>query len=132
MSKEFPFKENYLDYSGNEITFIIENATSLVAGYLVKATEVGKDYGYEFEAYSPVSPYLAAGDIRGKIKKGLATCYMQEYQGSLAFTHQMIEGRITHQGLVVNGEHVLFDDFAKMLTTFEGFNVKIELVEPDA
>ena len=132
MKKNFPFRETYTDYSGRQISFLIENTEIQIEGYLIRAVEEGKEYGYEFEAYSPVSPYLAAGEVRNKIRQGLSTCYLREENDRFDLTHQKAKGRIAHEGLVINGKHVPFKDFAKILTTYEGFNINIEITEPDA
>jgi len=55
---------------------------------------MGKRCGYRFRVFSTNSPYEALGMIRQKIRKTLATKYIDDSEDVFALTHERLVGRI--------------------------------------
>ncbi|HEX2203190.1 MAG TPA: hypothetical protein VHG91_07820 [Longimicrobium sp.] len=128
--ESFPRTEAFTDCRGAARSFAIELREAM-AGFFLTAREIGEDKGgYEFEMYSASSPYHALGDLRGKIRRELSTRYLTVEHGRRAFSHDAMKGRIGYDGIVVDGEHIPFDELFTMLTTYEGFELSLRIVEP--
>ncbi|MCP4232355.1 MAG: hypothetical protein GY770_02045 [Aestuariibacter sp.] len=128
----FPFHESYLDYAGNELNFVITVRKTLTNGFIVNAVEENKPYGYEFQTYTPSDPYAALGEIRDKIRKGLSTCYVRKGKHDWELTHDSLRAKISHLGIIVNGQLIQYEQLSEMLKTYEGFNISIEISGPEA
>jgi hypothetical protein len=70
---DIPESEAFIDCSGQQRVFSLE-CHHVPTGWAVTATEVSdNDFGYRFEGFSASNPYLALGQVRAKVRAGLAT-----------------------------------------------------------
>jgi hypothetical protein len=128
LAESFPFTEKYIDCTGTERTFHL-SVRSLPVGFVVEANEVtDAEYGYEFSEYAEADPYHSLGKLRGKIRKGISQRFLVQRQGETQLAHDELVGVISHLGLVVDGSLVPWADLQRMLTTCEGFPIKIQIM----
>jgi len=126
--EDYPMEETFRDCRGAERIFVI-TAKRFASKYFITATERNsKGEGYEF-ATSSTDPYAALGQLRSKIRKGLATRYLSYEQGRRFPSHDEIKGRIGFGGVVIDGEFMSFKDFAEMLQTHEGWRFCLKIVD---
>jgi hypothetical protein len=105
-------------------------------GWAVIAIEVtDNDFGYQFNAFSPSNPYLALGQIRAKIRAGLATRYLSAVGREPTLSHDVLRGHITWDRatdgpvLVVDGRPLSMDDLERILSSHEGWQVELRIVD---
>ena len=137
--KDFPLEESYKAADGRTITFKI-TVGETPAGFLVEAEETKKSkkkrLGYSFTKFSPISPYLALGEIRDKIRERLATKYIDYTDQLPELTHDKLAGRIDYSTddeelvLQVDGNKITMADLQQILSAYEGFEITIEIKEP--
>ena len=84
--------------------------------------------GYMFRAFSPVSPFLALGDLRRRIPKLLSVRHLTKKHGELFMTHDRLRGRVAYGGVVVDGIFLTFDQLAELIQTYEGFQFDLKIV----
>lgn len=126
----FPASETFVDCCGKAHEFALE-LLETASGYFVRATErVSGEDGYAFAAHSETDPYLALGRLRGKIHKGLATRYLVAGEPQPRLGHGVAVGHISYGGVVVDGQYLTFDEFAAILSGHEGWQFKLEIVDP--
>jgi hypothetical protein len=126
----FPTSESFVDCCGKRREFALE-LLETGSGYFVRATEhVSGNDGYAFAAHSETDPYLALGRLRRRIHKELATRYLTEDDHHLRLGHDVAVGHISYEGIVVDGRYLSFDDFAAILASYEGWQFKLEIVDP--
>jgi hypothetical protein len=126
----FPTSETFVDCCGKPHEFALELLIT-ASGYFLRATgRVSKDDGYFFAAHSETDPYLALGRLRGKIHKGLATRYLAAGEPQPRLGHDVAVGHISYGGVVVDGQYLTFHELAAILSTHEGWQFKLELVDP--
>jgi hypothetical protein len=101
------------------------------------ATEVtDRDFGYRFEGFSPSNPYLALGEAREKIRAGLATRYLSAAEAVPTLSHDVLRGYIScdlktdSPVLVVDGCPLSMFDLERILSTHEGWQVELRIVDP--
>lgn len=125
----FPASETFVDCCGKRREFALE-VLETDSGYFVRAMEQasGND-GYAFAAHSESDPYLALGRLRGKIHKGLATRYLTECDHLPRLGHDVAVGHISNGGVVLDGRYLSFDEFATILSGYEGWQFKLEIVD---
>lgn len=125
----FPSSETFVDCCGKQRQFALE-VLKTGGGYFVRATEqVSGNDGYAFAAHSETDPYLALGRLRGKIQKGLATRYLTEGDGQPRLGHDVAVGHVSYGGVVLDGRYLSFDEFATILSGYEGWQFKLEIVD---
>jgi len=125
----FPMREKYTDCTGTEVSFVI-SVRSLPVGFIVEANEISDsglvyDYGYEFSQAAEVDPFKALGILRRKIRKALSRRFLVEEDGKVQMAADELDGVISDRGLVIDGDLVPWDEIQRMLTTCEGFPIKI-------
>lgn len=126
-SKVFPRRESFIDASGSLRNFKI-TIKFHDPGYVISAIEiVSASDGYEFDVYTDGNPLFALGDLRGKIKKGLAIRYLHEDRHGIHMSHDAMRGRISSGGIVVDGKKLDYDSFIGILCSHEGFNISIKI-----
>jgi hypothetical protein len=126
---EFPRTEEFVDFAGRIRTFAIE-VFPVPGGHGVCASEdVEGDDGYVFRAFSTVDPFHALGVLRGRIRKLLCVRHLVEKNGRLSLTHDRLRERIAYRGVVVDGIFLTFDELAKLVQTYEGFQFDFKLVD---
>ena len=136
--KDFPIEESYKAAAGRTITFKI-TAGETPTGFLVQAKETKKSrknrLGYTFTKFSPVSPCLALGEIRDKIRERLATKYVDYTEQLPELTHDKLVGMIDFSTddeevvLQVDGNKITMEDLQRILSAYEGFELSIEIKE---
>ena len=100
------------------------------SGYFVRATEqVSGNDGYAFAAHSETDPYLALGRLRGKIHAGLATRYLTDGDDQPRLGHDVAVGHISYGGVVLDGRYLSFDELATILSGYEGWQFKLEIID---
>ena len=131
-----PESESYVDCSGKRRVFSVECRQGDL-GWTVMATEVtDNDLGYRFEGFSPSDPYLALGQTRAKIRAGLATRYLSAADAVPTMSHGVLRGYIScdlttdSPVLVVDGRPLSMFDLQRILSTHEGWQVEIRIVDP--
>ncbi|HEX5180567.1 MAG TPA: hypothetical protein VFW04_14615 [Gemmatimonadaceae bacterium] len=126
----FPTAETFVDCCGEPHEFALELLRT-ASGYFLRATEcASKDDGYAFAAHSETGPYLALGRLRSKLQKGLATRYLAAGETQPRLGHDVAVGRISYGGVVVDGQSLTFDELAAILSVYEGWQFKLEIVDP--
>ena len=134
---DFPAEERYTDCAGRAITFAL-SCHRMPLGWRVAAVEVSDfAHGYEFEACSPASPFLALGEVRGKIRRGLAVKYLAPGP-TPKLTHEMATGHITWDAetdeacLVVDGRPISMARLSQLLISYEGWRFELKISDPTA
>ncbi len=126
----FPRRESFMDCQGGIREFVIDFVRSDDDRFL-QAVEVTDDEGrYEFTAMSESDPYIALGKLRQTIRRELSTRYLQGGADRLELAHDKIKGRIAYDGIAVDGRFVSFDEFLKLLQTYEGFHFALQIIDP--
>jgi len=133
--KDFPLKESYQDFANRERNFEI-TMQDIKLGFVVDAREIGKDDGYYFAAFNGTSPYLALGDLRCRIRRALCVKHLQKRpSGEYSAADDTLRGRIsfdrdTNQvAFVVDGILLPLKDFARIVSTFEGFQFSLRFYD---
>ncbi len=136
--KDFPITETHLAADGREIQFLI-TADESPTGFVIQAEETkasrGNRFGFTFRTFSPVSPYLALGDVRDKIRRRLATKYMERKGERPGLTHDELVGVIDYSQeedeivLQVDGEKITMDELRQIFSTYEGFEIALTIHE---
>jgi hypothetical protein len=133
LNSHFPMHETFEDFSGQERAFTIDCYFNGI-GFTVRAREkVQGTSGYEFEVYSETSWPNALGRLRRKMRRELATRYLSS-KGSHALLHDTMRGRIGFDGssgvtLVVDGIGVGLSELGSMLSTFEGYEFELKILD---
>jgi hypothetical protein len=126
----FPKSEIFVDCCGTSREFAIDLLVN-ESGYFLRATERAEgENGYAFAASAESDPYLALGRLRQKISKGLSTRYLVPGKEPASLTHFVASGHISFDGVVIDGRHVDYGDLARILTTHEGWQFNLEIVDP--
>src|SRR6266404_1004480 len=128
--KQFPFQEEFLDYSGRARQF--EISLHKVHGHVfgIEARELSELQGYRFEIDLDVCSISAIGSalakLRRKIRNAVVTRNLQrDKRGNKVFARDEIRGRISCSGIVVDGELLGFKELEDLLTTYEGFEILV-------
>ena len=124
---DFPKVDTFLDFEGKERIFEYSVIESPI-GFRIRALEKKED-GYEFQAFSAISPFHVLGELRHKIRKRLSTRYLQKENDELHLYHDEAKGHIGFGGVVIDGLFVPFDEFNRMIQTYEGFLIEIKISE---
>ncbi len=129
---DFPMREEVEDFSGKTRVFKVDCHQGHL-GFTVRAREEGVAAGgYEFGAYSETSPYSALGQLRGKMRRALATRHISGAAGNYQMLHDRLCGHIEwsqDQGvsLVVDGLPLAIKDLTKILATHEGWSFELRI-----
>jgi hypothetical protein len=131
-----PEEEAFVDCSGMRRTFSLE-CHQVPTGWAVIANEIiDSDFGYRFEGFSPSNPYLALGQVRVKIRAGLATRYLSPGEAEPTLSHENLRGHIDWDRttdspvLVVDGRPLSMFDLGRMLGSYEGWRVELRILDP--
>jgi hypothetical protein len=132
---DIPVSEAFVDCSGAERVFSIE-CHEVPTGWAVIATEMtDNDFGYRFEGLCPSNPYVALGQVRAKIREGLATRYLSAGPEPTP-SHDVLRGQIdwdlTAESpvLVVDGRPLRMVDLERILSSHEGWRLELRIVDP--
>ena len=135
VNQDFPIIDEYYDCAGKKKVFQINNQ-QLPNGWFLTAIEQQSDeHGYQIEAFSETSPYLALGQIRKKIRKALSVKYMDMSEDSVALTHEKMYGSLIYDrdseshGLLVDGRFISMDELETILSGYEGWEFDLSIHE---
>lgn len=135
MVEGFPMVETFEDFAGNQKVFLI-HCHHLGAGFALDAFEKDNDQeGYVFSAWSETSYGAGLGELRGKIRRMLATRHITKKNRGIEMLHDTIRGRIGYdslKGLIlyIDGQPVSIPDLCNILETHEGFQFKLVIADP--
>jgi hypothetical protein len=131
----FPIRDTLEDAFGKVRSFLI-TSHSVGLGYTLRASEEGKEgMGYEFSSFSETSPYNALFSLRDKMHRSLATRHITRRGSRYQMLHDTLRGRITWSqenglALIVDGIPLVLDDLREILETHEGWQFRLEIVDP--
>ena len=133
---DIPTSEAFVDCSGKQRVFSLE-CHQVPTGWAVIANEVtDNDFGYRFEGFSPSNPYLALGQVRAKVRTGLAIRYLSAAEAEPSLSHDILRGHIDYDRttdspvLVVDGRPLTILDLERILGCYEGWRVELRIAEP--
>ncbi len=131
---DFPIHEEVEDCCGSMRTFSISCHPGGLGYTIVAVEEDATGEGYAFRAYSETSPYAALGRVRNKMRRALASRYISRSSGAVELLHDRLRGRITSSErdglqLVVDGQALDIDDLARILSTHEGWEFELKILD---
>jgi hypothetical protein len=132
MEHSLPLEEEFIDHSGHSRRFRISIRKLAGEDFYLDAMDLSQAEGYRFEVYSAVYSVSgigsALGKLRQKIRGGISTRYLHvDAEGKKHLTHNEMRGRISDDGILVDGAVLRFSDLERILTTYEGFEVSIRI-----
>lgn len=117
--------------------------THMISPWLsIKAYEVinGKREGYEFSvsASHDCDQSNLILDLYEKMKRGLSKKYLKKYDIGTGIKDKCVVGRVEWDDdyggeipkLCIDGEQVTWNEFGKMLMSFEGWQFKLDMIDP--
>jgi hypothetical protein len=118
-------------------SLLLGDQLSLEAFELASEAE-GCGFRFQLLGDPQSDPFELLGDLVQKIKRGLAVRRVAERSGRLEVTGTTVRGRIEWHGkdndrmpcVVIDGRRVDWADFGEMLMAFEGWQFRIEVVDP--
>lgn len=132
IEETLPRTDEYVDCAGIRRTFrVYRQRPALTAGYLLCADEVRDDGagGYHFEVLAESCPFAGLASLDNKIRRELARKYLRDTDHGLQMTHDLVRGNIGHDGVIVDGRHISWDDFVKLLITHEGGKFELHVAD---
>lgn len=113
---DFPIRETFFDASSKHIEFELDIRPTMIPGYIVSAREIGSDRaGYLFEVYTESNLPEALGELRRTVRRELSTKYLSYAYGEPIMSHDVIRGRVTHEGVIIDGKLFSFEDLGGLL-----------------
>ncbi|MGF6507862.1 DUF7713 domain-containing protein [Paraburkholderia sp. 32] len=111
---------------------------SLEAFELASGDEDRAGFRFQLLGDPRSDPFELLGDLLQKMKRALAVKHLVEDAGHLVVAETTVRGRIEWDGnenyrlpcVVIDGRRVDWSDFGAMLMAFEGWQFRIELVDP--
>jgi hypothetical protein len=127
------------DVKGVPHTFRVQSRLAPGAGHVMEALEERTDgYGYEFKVMGPEESDALAlfQELFSRIREGLGRRYLESTDVGLRLVDRdRLKGRIemdreTHEPvLVVDGRPRSWEEIGRLLLSYEGWNVGIEILE---
>ncbi len=127
------------DASGRPHTFKINSRLAPGAGHVMEALEVGTEgYGYQFKVIGPEESDAMTlfQELFSRTREGLGRRYLEETDIGLRFVERdRLEGRIEMDSdrgepiLVVDGRPRSWFEIGRLLLSYEGWNVGIQILE---
>lgn len=142
---DFEKEKVFTDCDGIEHSFIIEKTIHPISiGWEAKEYLDDENIGYSFEVYQEFdeSSINAINRLYKKIEKGLSKKFIEKSESLgrefFTFKDNVAEGRIewddNYDGeapkLVIDGKEFTLHDFGKMMMSCEGWNFRLEIIEP--
>lgn len=103
-------------------------------GFSALAHEVTEreDGGYVFRTFSENSLTLALARLRGKVQAGIAQRYLIRHEGVLEMPQERLAGRISREGVVVDGQLLDWAGLQDLLGPYEGWEFELKIpFEPE-
>lgn len=118
-------------------TRLLGGITSLEAFEL----PAGSHGGYQFQVVGEAEADLwnLMAQLIERIRRALSVSYLCEDRGELHIAGQSVCGQISCESdedgffspaLVIDGREVSWEEFGRMLTTFEGWQFKLQILDP--
>jgi hypothetical protein len=127
------------DVRGESHTFRIHSRLAPGAGHVMEAIEEGTDgHGYQFQVMGPEESDAMAlfQELFSRMREGLGRRYLESTDIGLHFVERdRLEGRIGMDSearepiLVVDGRPRSWDEIGRLLLSYEGWNVGIQILE---
>ncbi|WP_321794998.1 hypothetical protein [Caballeronia sp. J97] len=130
-----------LDAHGYEHEFhfrslLLGDQLSLEAFELVDDDSVG--YRFQSLGDPELEPFALLAQLIQKIRRALATTHLVAEAGGLQVAETMVRGRLDRDGaehtsqpcVIIDGRRVDWQDFGAMLLAFEGWQFRLELLDP--
>ncbi len=112
------------------------------AGLTINAHELGPEYpeGYEFEVLggSECDPLELFRELYERMRRAMGQKHLKQgEQGFAICDHQIVRARIDmdeeNEGqtplLIIDGKRVTWEEFGRMLMTYEGWQMKVEIYD---
>lgn len=131
---EMSFPESFTDCAGIRRQFNLEVRLAPSGCYVARAYEVtsSEHGGYIFTASSEGGAGLALARLRSKVWQGLAQRFLINDGTVVQLPFERIRGRISYDGVVVDGRLLSWDEFLKLLQPYEGWEFELRIpLEPD-
>lgn len=101
----------------------------------------GSRSGYQFQAIGDAEADLweLMAKLIERIRRALSVSYLCEDRGELHIAGQSVSGRISCEldgdgffspALIVDGRDISWEEFGRMLSTFEGWQFKLQILDP--
>jgi hypothetical protein len=127
IAKSFPHTEDFIDCCGQTRTFII-TVRALPYSFVVEAEEVTESlYGYRFSVVSESDPFIGQGKLRRKIRRAISRRFLVHRCGEVCIANGELEGTVSNDGLVVDGQLLSWEELKRELCVHEGFPIRIQL-----
>ncbi|WIW90957.1 hypothetical protein K3M67_18095 (plasmid) [Sphingobium sp. V4] len=119
--------------------FVLRHLSSMLS---LEALEVkGRErIGYEFRVHgsADAAPFILMQRLLERMRRDLSTTYLVEGEQGLGISGTTVRGQISCDPeaadrlpvLVIDGREVSWDEFGRMLMTFEGWKMHLEIEEP--
>lgn len=134
VDKQFPFREEFHDFAGCPRQFEITLHTVHGEIFGIIANELSRSEGYRFEVDLEVRSLAAVGSALGKLRRKIRNALVtrnlrRDTHGTKMFAGDELYGRISSDGLIVDGELLRFEEFNDLLKTHEGFEIRLRIGE---
>jgi hypothetical protein len=119
-------------------SLLLGDQLSLEAFELVSGNADCAGFRFQLLGDSKSDPFELLGDLVRKVKRALSIRHLVEHAGKLDVVGTTVRGRIEWDGndnrrmpcVVIDGRRVDWTDFGAMLMAFEGWQFRVELVDP--
>ncbi|MEX3934260.1 hypothetical protein AB4Y32_21110 [Paraburkholderia phymatum] len=136
-----PLRPSDADGVAHEFHFrslLFGDQLSLEAFELVPGDDDCAGFRFQLLGDPRSDPFELLGNLVQKIKRALAVKHLVEDAGHLVVAETTVRGRIEWDGnendrlpcVVIDGRRVDWSDFGAMLMAFEGWQFRIDLVDP--
>ena len=110
----------------------------LLEAFELKDDDESAGYRFQILGDSKAEPFALLSQLVHKMKRALATSHLVTEAGSLQVADTIVRGRIEWKGsesasqpfVVIDGRRIEWNDFGAMLGAFEGWQFRLELVDP--
>jgi hypothetical protein len=110
----------------------------LLEAFELKDDDESAGYRFQILGDPKAEPFALLSQLVLKMKRALATSHLVAEAGSLRIADTIVRGRIEWTGsesanqpfVVIDGHCVEWGDFGAMLGAFEGWQFRLELVDP--
>ena len=135
VNQDFPIIDEHYDCAGKKKVFQINNQQVPTGWHLTAIEQQPNGHGYQIEAFSETSPYLALGEIRKKIRKALSVKYLDLSEDLVTLTHEKMCGSLIYDreseshGLLVDGRFISMDELETIISGYEGWEFDFSIHE---
>lgn len=130
----FSSRESFTDSADRRRAFDLIIHALPNHGFTAIASEVtnARHGGYVFRAFAEGSLVIALGRLRSAVRAGLAQRFLIEQDGALDMPLEKMCGRISAEGLVVDGQLINWKALRALLSQYEGWDFELRIpFEPD-